>query len=61
MIGFSVDQNEIIINIEIRMGIPQFLNLVTEVYQYAVKYNGSANTETKELSKKSNSEKRLLG
>ena len=49
MIGFSVDQNDIIINIEIRMGIPQFLNLVTEVYQYAVKYNVTTTKETESL------------
>ena len=38
MIGFSVDQEEVIITMTVRMSIKEFLLRVTEVYTYATKY-----------------------
>ena len=49
MIGFSVDENDIIISLNIRMSIPEFLQRITEVYKYAIDYNVTTTKETESL------------
>ena len=49
MIGFCVEENDIIISLNIRMSIPEFLQRVTEVYKYAIDYNVTTTKETESV------------
>tara|TARA_R100001244_G_scaffold131806_1_gene105846 strand:+ start:1436 stop:1612 length:177 start_codon:yes stop_codon:yes gene_type:complete len=39
MIGFSVDEEYIVVTVSIKLSIKDFLSRVTEIYQYAVHYS----------------------
>jgi len=48
LIGFSVDQDEVIITVTVRMSIKEFLFRVTEIYTYATKMIGCIDITNKQ-------------